>query len=141
MVVLDRICGAAYREAFVGLTDVIQKTIALFIPDIWPLTYLESAFNSAFDSVQTQMKPLAYDVGANMGRNMEAQMQAWLKTQKDLLVAEIQKQYAKLQEVNAEVTAQLNRLNDLTARVNAIEEQLRSKSTSSLMSVFGGFTK
>lgn len=114
MVVLDKLCGAAYREAFIGFTDLFQKVIDAFIPDFWPFGSIQYCFDQAFNALQEQLKPFAYDIGANMGANMEAQITAWLENQKAAIKAQIQ----------AEADKQLQKLRALEERVQALETQI-----------------
>jgi len=129
VVILDKVCGEANRAVFVGFTDLFQQIICGFIPNFWPFSVMEDIFNQTFDFLQEQMKPFAYDQGFAMGKDIEDAVTAWIKSQFDTAIAELEKVKREAQrelekvkrEAQRELAAQQAKIQNLLDRVAALE--------------------
>ena len=122
---LEKICGEAQKSLFVGFTDLLQEFVGLFIPDWWPMNYVEDCFDKIFNKVQDQMKPIAYQLGYKMGEDIENKVEAWIKSRATQLLNEINKAKSQaLKEINsafAEIRKHTDQIQNLLERVAALE--------------------
>jgi len=125
MAVLDKVCGEANKQVFIGFTDLFQEIANFFIPDFWPFNVLEDIFNNIFDTLQKKMEPIAYEQGAAMGLEIEKKVTAWIKSQFDEAIKELEKVKKQALDEIAEAERLLrehaDKIQNLLDRVNKLE--------------------
>lgn len=123
--ILGKICGEANEVVFIGFSDLFQVIVDYFIPDFWPLDYLEGVFNNVFDNLQENLKPFAYNQGVAMGDQIEAKVEAWIKSKFDFAMDELQKArnqaLAEIAEAEKQLREHTQKIQDLLERVGKLE--------------------